>query len=139
MRKKVILINVSLLLFHFLTESHSLVSTISKDFGDQPYDFFLSSDFKMQLPIKWYLKMNFDSLLVLVILFLWGKTALYHSRRLAYTLGIWVVYHMLDLWFFWFDYKSSWATYWVMLVFSAILIIVLSIPVKEKAKVINME
>ena len=138
MRKQVIIINVILLIFHFLTESHSLISTISKDFGDQRFDLFFAADYKMQLPFKWYLKMNFDSLLVLVIVYLWGRTAAYYSRRLMYTLGIWVLYHTIDLWMFWYNYKSSWWVYWSMLIFTIPITVMLLIPIKEKAKVIEL-
>lgn len=139
MRGKVIFINVLLIVFHFLTESHSVVSTINKEFGDRTFDLFIDSDYHRQLAVKWYLKMNFDSLLVLVILFLWHKTAAYQSRRLFFTLAIWVLYHMIDLALFWWNYKSSWPTYWAMLAVAISLTIIILAPIKEKAKVVSMD
>jgi hypothetical protein len=114
------------------------VSTFFPEFGDQEYDLFISSDFKMQLPVKWYLKMQFDSFLVLLILFLWGSTAQYYSRRLFYTLTIWVLYHGVDIWMFMYNYKSTWWVYWSMLIFAMAIIIISVIPIKEKAKIVSM-
>lgn len=139
MRKKVILINVLLIAFHFFTESHSIVSAVSKELGDREYDWFLSPSYERGLPLKWYLKMNFDSLLVLVILFLWHRTALYQSKRLFFTLAVWVLYHMADLSLFWWNYKSSWPTYWSMLAVAIALTIIVLMPIKEKAKIVSMD
>lgn len=138
MRKQVILINIILVAFHFLTESHSVLSTFSKEMGDRTYDWFLSPSYQRDLPLKWYLKMNFDSLLTLVVIFLWHRTAQYQSRRLFFTLAVWVLYHMADLSLFWWNYKSNWPTYWSMLAVAVVLTIVILMPIKEKAKVVDM-
>lgn len=138
MRRRVIFINAMLIIFHFLTESHSVVSAISKEFGDRPYDLFMDANYHRQLAVKWYLKMNFDSLLVLVILFLWHRTATYQSRRLFFTLAVWVFYHIIDLFLFWWDYKSNWPVYWAMLAVGIAVTIIILLPIKEKAKVVEM-
>lgn len=83
--------------------------------------------------------MNFDSLLVLVILFLWHRTALYQSKRLFFTLAVWVLYHMADLSLFWWNYKSDWPTYWSMLVVTISLTVIVLMPIRERAKVIELK
>jgi hypothetical protein len=139
MRKQIIIIGIGLILFHSLTELHSLITVLNKQVSGLSVDLFLSPAYKMLLQFCWYLKMNFDSLLVIATYYFFAWVASKYSRRLFYIASVWFLYHVLDLYMFWWNYKSTYWVYWCLLIAGTIQTVLLLIPIKERAKIVSME
>lgn len=107
--------------------------------ADSELDLFFSATYKMMLSVKWYLKMGFDDLLIISTYFFFAWVAGKYSRRLLMIISIWFLYHLADLYMFWWDYKTSYWTYYSLLAFCVAQTIMLMIPVKEKSPVISMQ
>jgi hypothetical protein len=93
----------------------------------------------MLLAIQWYLKMSLDDLMVISTYFFFAWVANKYSRKLFFIISIWFFYHLLDLYMFWWNYKSTYWAYWSLLLIAVIQTIILLIPIKEKGRVVSME
>lgn len=138
MRTKITIIGIALIVFHILTEVHSILRYRDQALADSELDLFFSATYKMMLSVKWYLKMGFDDLLITSTYFFFAWVAGKYSRRLLMIVSIWFLYHLADLYMFWWNYKTSYWAYYGLLAFCVAQTIVLMIPVKEKTPVISM-
>jgi len=136
MRAKVTVIAIALWLFHVATEIHSLISPA---IALQELDLFFSAIYKRMLTIQWYLKMSFDDVLLIFTYFFAAWLSGKYSKRLFMIVTQWFFFHLADLWMFWWNYKSSYWTYYSLLIGAALTTILLVIPIKERARVVSME
>lgn len=139
MKIKILIIGIGLIFFHLLTELHSLLNYKYPSVAQTQVDIFLSKTYKMLLAIQWYLKMSLDDLMVISTYFFFAWVANKYSRKLFFIISIWFFYHLLDLYMFWWNYKSTYWAYWSLLLIAVIQTIILLIPIKEKGRVVSME
>lgn len=122
-----------------LTEVHSVVDGIWPVFAQRKIDLFASPDFHMTLTVQWYLKFTFEDMFLIVLSFTAAKIALKYSRKLCVVLHVIFFYQVIDLVLFYWNYKSSFQAYWLLL-FTVILCIFLILrPEKKSAVIKSME
>jgi len=138
-RAKITIIGIALIVFHILTEAHSILRYRDQALADSELDLFFSATYKMLLAVKWYLKMGFDDLLIISTYFFFAWVAGKYSRRLLMIVSLWFFYHLADLYMFWWNYKTSYWAYYILLIACVIQTIILIVPVKERTPVINMQ
>lgn len=139
MRKEVTIIGLGLILLHLFTEAHSILAVCKQSLAETAIDLFISPTYKMLLTIQWYLKMNFDSLLVIGTYYLLAWVSAKYSKRLFYIACVWFFYHCIDCYLFWWNYKSTYSVYWALGAVMTLQTVVLLIPIKEKAKVVCLQ
>lgn len=122
---KEILIAVSLIFFVFLTELHSFVLYFFPETEDLKVDYFLSPNFKLNLRLLWYLKMNTEDLLRLNLLVILMIVA--PSKFLLYIFSIYFVYFVIDFFMFLWNFKETSEIYWFLLAASALSILIIFI------------
>lgn len=110
------------------TEIHSFLAAkfpeLTKGEGIKK-DLFLSPSFKMDIDILWYIKMIFDNLFLLVILFV-GSLISYHiSKKLFYVFTIFLMYNIIDFFSFCWNFKTTTGMYWVFLSFVAMAVLMI--------------
>lgn len=81
----------------------------------------------------WYMKMNFDTMLEIVLSFVSAAISIRYSYKLFCIMSLVFIYLVIDLFAFWYNYKSFVPMYWVLLVFIIASVLIL-IFVKEKKK-----
>ena len=139
MRKTILFVTIALILSVAFTEAHSILFVISPEFSNRKIDLFLSPNFKKELSLQWYLYIYSNSFLKLTLTFLLAVIGLKYSRKVFYITLIYFFYFCVDVFLFWWDYQSNFHLYWAMLIVSIIVIILLFVPIKEKAKIISLD
>jgi len=135
MNRFIKMISIMVLVALALTESHSVLRAIDKDAAEQKYDLFISNRYERELQVQWYLKMTFDTVMMIVLSFVAAAVSYRVSFKLFMVLSVVCLYHIVDLYAFWYNYKSSVPMYWVLLCVVIVLIIYL-IWGKEKQQAI---
>src|SRR5690349_8269565 len=131
MKRTILIIGLLLIVSHILTEAHSILNALYH-INNVAYDVFWSAKFKMLLSLQWIIKMNGDDLLVIIIFFIAAYIARKYSKRLTLILFVWALYHVVDIFLFWFNYKSDPYTYWNMIVFCTMETLMLFLPLREE-------
>lgn len=114
---------ISLIFFVSLTELHSFVYKLFPETYDIEVDYFLSPNFKLNLRLLWYLKMNTEDLLRLnlfVILILLAP-----SRRVLWVFSIYFVYFVIDFFLFLWNFKETAEIYWFLLAATVLSILII--------------
>jgi len=114
MKRFSIILGVGVIVGLVFTEAHSLFRLISPATADKSVDLFLSPSFHMQLPFQWYLKMTFDDLFVAIIAFAAAIVSVRYSFKMFSLFGLVFIYKAIDMILFWWNYKSSYATYYIL-------------------------
>jgi hypothetical protein len=125
MKRFSIILGVGVIVSLVFTEAHSLFRLIDPLSADKPLDLFLSPSFHMQLPFQWYLKMTFDDLFLIVITFTAAIVARRYSFKMFSLFCLVFIYKAIDVFLFWWNYKISFATYYVLITFIAAWIILI--------------
>lgn len=111
-----------LIIGHLLTEVSSLLYDIWPEWSDTEVYGFVSPWYHMKMERKWYIKMAADDLLWVIVFYCFGKIAKQYSEYLFLAVFILFCYHVVDLLFFWWNFKTSHYVYWDMLGTALILI-----------------
>lgn len=133
MKRFTIIIACMVLIALVLTESHSVLYAVKKSIAEKKLDLFLSPTYKRDLQVMWYMKMNFDTMLEIVLSFVSAAISIRYSYKLFCIMSLVFIYLVIDLFAFWYNYKSFVPMYWVLLVFIIASVLIL-IFVKEKKK-----
>lgn len=128
--RKEIFIAILLALGVCLTELHSFVLAAFPNTYDMTADYFLSPVFKLNLRLLWYIKMNSDDLLKLLLFTILIITT--KSKFLFRVYWIYFAYFIIDSFLFLWNFKETAETYWVLLAASIAIIILLVIFGKPK-------
>lgn len=104
-----------LIIGHLLTEVSSLLYDIWPKWGDTEVYWFLCPWYHMKMERKWYIKMAADDLLWVIVFYCFAKVAKQYSEYLFLAVFVLFCYHLVDLFFFWWNFKTSHYIYWDML------------------------
>jgi len=115
MKRFSIILGVGVIVGLVFTEAHSLFRLISPATAGKSVDLFISPSFHMQLPFQWYLKMTFDDLFVAIIAFAAAVVLVRYSFKMFSLFGLVFIYKAIDMLLFWWNYKSSYATYYILI------------------------
>lgn len=139
MKKFTIIIGVLLILFHALTELHSILFAANPTLANKEVDPFLKKDFSQPILFLWYIKFLADDILWCISYFCMALIAHKYSQKVFLIVCVYFVYHIIDQFLFMYNYKRTYAVYWVMLAASIISIMILLWPMKKKGLYKAME
>lgn len=132
MKRLSIILGIGIIVSLIATEFHSMLYLCSPKVAGRDIDLFVSPKYKMQLPVQWYMKMTFDDLFVIVLSFSAAAATYRYSYRIFLIFCCVFAYKVTDMILFWWDYKTSYTVYY-MLVFAVILLILfLILPIEKK-------
>lgn len=133
MKSFTIIICVLLIFGHLLLESGALLQMYN-DYRLAYVDPFLSSDYqwydKNGISIYHWVQMNCVEFLWCVTFFVLTKVAYQYSFRLFLVGSVFFLYHVIDWFMLWWDYKTSNLFYYFLN--GAIILAILSLFVREK-------
>lgn len=139
MKHFVVMIAVLLIFGHSLTQVSPIYDRYHHDQSLKKVDLFLSPTFKMPMEIGNWLKLPADDLLwidVFLVIWLICKRI---SRKAAFIAFAYLIYHILDAIFWWWDYRTSFWMNYLSFGATTVNLIILLLPIKEGAKIINFE
>lgn len=123
---------ILLIVGHFLTEVASILAHIAPHWSLVKVDWFWSPNFHMQMERQWYIKYFGDSLLWIITYYIMAKIAAQFSNALFIVAFIFWGYHVLDGFFFWWDFNSDFYIYLDLLWTAGVLVKYAIFPYKEE-------
>lgn len=132
--KKITIILCSLLIAgHLLTELGSVLYLINRP-KTWHIDPFLSPSYEFPggegIDLYWWIKWVTDDLLWCITFFVLAKIAYQVSFRLFLVGSVFFLYHAIDHFMLWWNYKTSYWMYWVMI--TAVIATIASLFMPEK-------
>lgn len=117
---------------HAMSETHGVLYDIWPEIDIKKVDLFWSSSYKYAISIHWYIKMLFDDLFVVVCFYVMAKIAAQYSFKLFAICSVYMVYHIVDVICFLYNYKQTTEIYYALVICSSVSTIVLITPNKMK-------
>lgn len=132
---------IAILLFfgHALTELHSLLLVKYPLLATKEVDPFLKKDFSQPILFLWYVKFMSEDLLWCITYFCMALIAYKYSHKVFIIVSIYFFYHAIDQVLFAYNYKRDYGIYWLLLLVSLSVLIVLFWPMKKQALYKSME
>lgn len=138
--RKTLITAIALIAVHAMTEVWHIVHAIWPDSELRNVNWFVDrSAMPKGIPLLWWVKMLTDEALLCYVFFDYAYTALKTSRKKFAVVFTFFVYHSFDGAMYLYNYKQSHWFYLVLLVIDCVALVILFLPIKEKAKVIEME
>ena len=103
---------VLLLVAHFLCEVPSILTELFPSWSIRKIDLFLCPWFHFKIKINWWLKYLSGDLFEIITYYCFAKVAKSYSITLFLIIFVLLVYHIIDTFFFFWDFKTS---HWVYL------------------------
>jgi hypothetical protein len=136
MKRLTIILCVLLIVGHLLTELGSVLYLINRP-KSWRIDPFLSPWYEFPggqgIDVYWWIKWVTDDLLWCITFFTLAKVSYQFSFRLFLVACIFFLYHVIDSFMLWWNYKTSYWLYWVMIAAVILTIISLFMPEKKQA------
>lgn len=135
--KKII---IALLTAHFLTVAYTLLWVIDDRLPLIKKNLFLDrSAMPAGIEIGWYIKYITDHLTWCVTYFCFSYIASFCNKKVFLVVTLLGIYHLVDFICFMVDFHQSWWTYWALMGAILACVIIIMMPIKEKAKIISLE
>jgi hypothetical protein len=112
-------------------EIPSILTDIWPIWSKTKVDWFISPWFHEKVKINWILKFAFDDLLKIVIFYCLAKIAKQYSTSLFLVMVIFLIYHLIDFFMGWWNFKSSHYFYYDLLWITIVLVMQAVSPMKE--------
>lgn len=103
---------VLLLVAHFLCEVPSILTELFPAWSIQKRDMFLCPWFHYSLKINWWMKYLSGDLFDIITYYCFAKVAKHYSVTLFLIIFVLLIYHIIDMFFFFWDFKTS---HWIYL------------------------
>jgi hypothetical protein len=134
-------ITAALLIFvHVFTEAWQVVWYFQPGSEQVSVNYFLDKSAQPEgIPLLWWWKMLTDEILLCYVFFDYAHTALKTSRKKFMVVLVFFIYHLFDSAMFLYNYKQSHWLYIALLALDCVALVILFLPVKEKAKIIEMK
>lgn len=140
MKKLTFGIALALIVAHLLTESYMIVWKIWEESATIKATLFIdNSSVPDGLSILWYIKYLSDDLLWVITYICFARIAYQYSLKMFLIISIFTIYHIIDMAMFCINFKSSRWLYLVLMGLDIIALIIIFLPIKNKAKVISIE
>jgi hypothetical protein len=130
MRKLTVLLGVMIIIGLLLTEAHSLLRVINPKLASTKVDLYIKKGFSYPITINWLIKFNLDSLYIIIVAFAGAKISYQYSHKLFLIFWVLFGYGCADLCLMWWDYKSSYATFWVIVLAASLCVVFLIFHIK---------
>ena len=131
---------ISLIIAHALTESWQLVWAFWHN-ADKVFinPFIDKKALPEGLTPLWWTKMFTENLLWVVTYYWFYRITVKVSKKLALGLLVFLFYHFTDCAFFIYNFSQSRGTYLIFLAIDVIAAIILTLPIKEKAPIQDIQ
>lgn len=130
----------ALVIGHVLTAGYAVVYLIDPELAVTKANYFLrKSAVPAGIELIWYYKLMSIYLLFCITYSCFAYLASKVSRKMFWVISVFGIYHLLDFVMFLVDFSQSW---WMYIVFGLLIgfsLIIMMLPVKEKAKVISLQ
>jgi hypothetical protein len=137
---KVLLSAIALIVVHAATELWQVIWAIWPQTETARVNLFIDKNALPEgMTVLWWVKSLTDELLWCYVFFDYAYTALRTSRKKFWVVFVFFMYHAFDAAMFVYNYKQSYWIYIVLLVLDAIALVIIFLPMKERAKIVNME
>jgi hypothetical protein len=131
---------ILLICVHVFTEAWQLVWVFIPHADAVSVNYFLDkSAMPKGIPLLWWVKMLTDEVLLCYVFFDYAHTALKTSRKKFMVVLVFFIYHLFDSAMFLYNYKQSHWLYIALLALDCVALVILFLPVKEKAKIVEMK
>lgn len=138
--KKVLFTVIGLIVVHAATELWQLVMAIWPHSKDVTVNWFVDKSANPEgVSLLWWIKMLTDEILICYVFWDYAMTALKTSRKKFFVVFIFFIYHAFDGAMYLYNFKQSTWIYLALLGMDCAALLVLFLPVKEKAKVISLD
>lgn len=140
---KVICLCLLLILGHVSLEAGALMERFFAGYGERKINPFLDSSYvfpvnageESGIRLKWWVYYVTNDFLWVIAFFVLCKLALSYSYRLFRVCAMYLIYHLIDHFMLWYNYRSSEWVYYVLNGMIIISIMVMIIPEKKQAVV----
>jgi hypothetical protein len=143
MKQFSIAIAILLIFSHIALEFGELLEHLFTGISNKYIDPFLDPNYKFPIPegiqLKWWVKYVCDDFLLITCFFALTVISYKVSWRLFRVSFVFFVYHLLDHFLLWWNYRSSHWVYWIMGFSYIVAILVIFIPVRNQGKLKSME
>lgn len=143
MRRLPIALCIILVLGHLLTESGELIEHAIPELKQVYIHPFISSSYKFPYPeginILWWIYYCTNDLLWIFTFFCAAVIASNYSFRLFRVCAVFFVYHVIDHFMLWYNYKTGHVLYWFMGLAIIACTISMFLPERKSGRVASME
>lgn len=144
MRKLTILLCVMLILSHVLTEASTLLYLFFPEIDQIKVNPWLDKNYVFYgdpagINLKWFIKYMTDDILLTVTFFVVAKVSYQYSYRLFLVGSTFFIYHLIDTFMLWYNYKTSDWIYWLLNAIICTSIVWLFIPERKQGMLKSME
>lgn len=137
--KKAMIAAIGLIAVHAATELWQLVYVLWPKSESAKVNLFLDQKAMPDgIPLLWWIKMLTDEVLWCYVFYDYAMTALKTNRKKFFVIFTFFIYHLIDAAMFLFNYKQWGYFYLLLLALDVVALVIIFLPVKEKAKVINI-
>lgn len=130
---------IALIVSHFLTIAYTVLFAIDEKLPFIRANLFLDhTAMPGGIEVGWYVKYVTDHIVWVVTFSVMATLAFRISRKMFIVASLFGVYHLFDFIMFLVNFNQSWWLYYFLFSVLGLSVIFLFIPMKEKAKVINI-
>jgi hypothetical protein len=132
------ILTVVLIISHLLTELHSFLRVwLLPNIDNIKLSTFLEPGFVYPLALSWWIKQPADTLLNISAFICFAVSTI--SRRApSYSffiiICIFLVYHVWDMFAFFYNYKQTYGVFWMLLISCSVSAYLIAFPVKDKVR-----
>lgn len=143
MKRKIIWVSIVLILSHLLLELSEIMERIWPHLATVYIKPIISSSFTPDWYVNngfnylWWVKYNCDDLVWCISFLTMARIAYEFSFRLFCIVGMFFIYHVLDIIMLWWDYKTSHWMYWLLNVIIIISVVIILYPIKNKTAILK--
>lgn len=131
---------VALMLAHFLSVAYIILWLIDEKLLLIKANLFLDSSIMPDgIELGWYIKYVSDHVIWCVTYWVFSVVAFSYNKKLFLVVTMLAIYHLIDFVCFLVNFNMSWWFYWVLILALLSCVIILMLPIKEKAKIISIE
>lgn len=91
------------------------------------------------IEVGWYVKYITDHLMWCITYWVFSVVAFYFSKKLFLIVTLLAIYHLIDFICFLVNFNNCWWLYWVLILTLLACVVILMLPIKEKARVVYLE
>lgn len=135
MKRKIIILAILLIAGHCTTEFYHIIRWCDGEYINKELDLFLSPHFKMKLNVVYYAKFMADDLLFCISFYVLAQIAYEYSIKIFWIAWVYFIYHVIDSFMFWWDYKTNYSLYYFLLAAVVVSTIILILPLKQKKSI----
>lgn len=136
-------VNVFLLILaHLLNELSPLAQRVDSSLKDVYVDPFINYHWphdERGINILWWIKYCTDDFSWIIVMFVLCRVAAKYSFRMFTIAGLWFLYHIIDAFMLWYNYRTGHYVYWILVPVIAGCIVALFIPERKTGQVKSMK